>query len=105
MLELSKDTFEKEVNSGLVLVNFGVEHCRACIRLLPEIEELATFYKEIKFAKLNVDEELAEKYNILGLPCLILFNKGREIARVIGAYPREKLKEKLDSMLKSQTLS
>ena len=64
----------------------------------PVLEELARDKENIKFVSIDVDETdtLSEKYGIISIPCLILFDKGKEINRSIGL----KSKSDLESMLK-----
>ena len=51
--------------------------------------------EEVKVLKVNVDEnpELARKYGVMSIPCLILFDKGKELKRNVGFIPENKLKE------------
>jgi len=58
----------------------------------PAVEQIARImYGKIKVAKLNVDEnqEIAMKYGVQSIPSLILFKEGKELARTIGAAPKE----------------
>jgi len=103
-IELTKDNFESEVlQSDLpVLVDFWASWCPPCKMMVPVIEDLSQEYSgKAKIAKLNVDEvrEIASKYGIMSLPTMILFNGGKEVARLTGAMPKEKLSEWIDSNL------
>lgn len=74
-----------------VLVDFYANWCGPCKMLSPILEKL----EGIKVLKVNVDEniELARKYGVMSIPCLILFEKGKEIKRNVGFIPEEKIKE------------
>lgn len=74
-----------------VLVDFYANWCGPCKMLSPILEKL----DEIKVLKVNVDEnpELARKYGVMSIPCLILFDEGKELKRNVGFIPEEKLKE------------
>ena len=103
-IELTEDNFESEVlQSDLpVLVDFWASWCPPCKMMVPVIEDLSQEYSgKAKIAKLNVDEarEIASKYGIMSIPTMILFNDGKEVARLAGAMPKEKLSEWIDSNL------
>ena len=74
-----------------VLVDFYANWCGPCKMLSPILEKL----EEVKVLKVNVDEnpELARKYGVMRIPCLILFDKGKELKRNVGFIPENKLKE------------
>lgn len=104
MLDITKDTFEKEVtNSSLpVLVDFWAPWCGPCRIVGPVLEKLSSEYThKLKFAKLNVDDnqEIAAKYDVRGIPCMIVFSKGEEADRIIGSFPETQLRQKIDLIL------
>lgn len=75
-----------------VLVDFWAEWCGPCRMVSPAVEQLSqTMSDKIKVAKLNVDEnqEIAMRYGVRSIPSLILFKAGKEIARTVGAAPKE----------------
>lgn len=95
MIELTKDIFKKEVldYTGKVLVDFNADWCGPCRMLRPILEEVSNEKKIIKFASVNVDNEdlLASQYGISSIPCLILFENGKEVKRNIGLIGKEEL--------------
>ena len=106
MLEITKNNFEKEVKASKtpVIVDFWASWCGPCMNLAPVFEELSKDYTgKIKFAKANVEEnqDLAGEFGVRGIPCLIVFNKGEEVDRIVGSMPKEALKEKIDDILKN----
>lgn len=88
-----------------VLVDFWAEWCGPCRMVGPAIEQLSqTMGDRIKVAKLNVDEnqEIAMRYGVQSIPLLILFKAGKEVARTIGAAPKERYQKFIeDSLLKA----
>ena len=104
MLDLTKDTFEKEVlkNRLPVLVDFWAPWCGPCRIVGPALEKLSREYtNKLEFTKLNVDEsqEIAVQFDVRGIPCMIIFGNGRELDRIIGAYPETDLRKKIDLIL------
>ena len=75
-----------------VLVDFYANWCGPCKMLGPELEKISD---EIEVIKINVDEhqDLAREYGIMSIPCIILFNEGKELKRNIGFMPESKLRE------------
>ena len=104
MLDVTKGTFEKEVlqNKVPVLVDFWAPWCGPCRIVSPVLEKLSSeYYNKLKFAKLNVDDnqEIAAQFDVRGIPCMIIFSKGKELDRIIGAYPETELRKKIDLIL------
>ena len=84
------ENFENDVlnSSMLTLVDFWAEWCGPCKQISPLLEEIANEKKDmVKVIKLNVDEnrETAEKYNIMGIPTLLLFKGGEVVGSTVGA--------------------
>jgi len=103
-LTLTTENWEKEViNSDIpVVVDFWAEWCMPCKIVEPHFKALAKKYKgKIKFGRLNVDEEvdISQKYEIMAIPTFILFKGGKEIDRLIGAAPKDKLEEFIKKVL------
>lgn len=110
MIELNTENFEKEVlhSEKLIIIDFWSQKCIQCKVLAPVLEELEHDYKgKLKFAKLNVAEnmQIAEKYGVLGLPTLILAEKGKEIGRITGFSPAFVLKGKIDFLMEKANLA
>ncbi|MFB5599647.1 MAG: thioredoxin [Nitrososphaeraceae archaeon] len=104
LLHVNKDSWDKEViNSQLpVFVDFWAEWCGPCRMVGPAVEQLSKILDgKVKIAKVNVDEnqEIAVKYNIHSIPSLILFKNGKEIARTVGAAPKEAYQKFIEDSL------
>ena len=85
-----------------VLVDFWAQWCGPCLMLGPVLEKVAVKYSNrIKVLKLNLDEnrEIAADYQIMSIPCLIIFRQGMEIGRIIGYMDENKLSAKIDAIL------
>ena len=95
VIEANKDIFEKEVikEKGKVLVDFNANWCGPCQMLKPILEQVSNEREDIKFLSLNVDQEenIAREYGIMSIPCLILFEFGKETKRTIGFQNKESI--------------
>ena len=104
MLEITTKNFETEVlhSKQPVIIDFWAEWCMPCKMLGPIFEKVSADLQEIKFGKLNVDanQEVAAKFGISSIPCLVMFQNGAEIGRIVGALPEEELKNKIKSIVK-----
>ena len=94
IIEIKENNSEEVLKEGKVLVDFNATWCGPCRMLKPILEE----YSEtatIKVCSVDVDnnENLARTYNIYSIPCLILFENGKEIKRNVGLLSLEDLKE------------
>ena len=93
VIDVTKDTFDEEVlkSDKKVLVDFNAEWCGPCKMLKPIIEEIAEKNEEVKIVSINVDdeEELAEQFSVFSIPCLVVFEKGKETKRNVGFLSKE----------------
>lgn len=101
VLELRKDNFEEVVlkSDKPVIVDFWATWCMPCKMLALTVEEIAAQYKgKCKVAKLNIDDamDVATNFTVMNIPTLIFFNKGEEVARIVGAASKGDIIKKIE---------
>ena len=92
-IELTDANFAETIRSGAFLVDFWAAWCGPCRMIAPVIEEMAASRTDVRFAKLNVDQNprSAQEYRAMSIPLLVLFKDGVEKGRVVGAVPRTQI--------------
>jgi len=105
LVYLDDRNFQQEVldHQGVVMVDFFAEWCGPCKMISPIINQLAEEYQgKAKIAKLDVDKagSTAMKYKVMGVPSILFFKDGKEVARMVGARP----KAEFDRVLKELTV-
>ena len=101
---VTDETFEEEVlkSDRPVLVDFWAAWCAPCRMLAPIVDEVAQeFSDQAKVLNLNVDEnsETSAKYNIKGIPTLLLFNGGEIKDQIVGATSKNNIARMIRSQL------
>jgi len=93
VIHTDKNGFQKEVldQKGLVLVDFYADWCGPCKMTGPIIEELAKELTDVKFVKVNVDEnqELTSSYQVFSIPTFMIFKDGQVAHQFVGAMGKE----------------
>ena len=98
------ENFEKDISEPnfLVLVDFWAEWCGPCKQVGPILEEIANEYEsKIKILKINIDEnpQTPQKYNVRGIPTLMLFKNGNLADSKVGSLPKSALEAWLTTNL------
>ena len=100
---INNESFQKEVidHKGVVLVDFYAEWCGPCKVVAPIIDELSESMKDVKFVKVNVDEnqELAGKYSIFSIPTFLIFKDGEVKNQFLGAHSKESFEEEIGKVV------
>jgi len=96
VVEINTESFDKEVinNSGLTVVDFFADWCGPCRKMGPILEEVENeLNSKVKFAKINTDNNLdmAKKYQVSGLPTLMIFKNGEAVERLVGLMPKNSI--------------
>ncbi len=104
VVNVTDSTFEKDVlkSEAPVVVDFWAEWCMPCRMIAPSLEELAKEMDgKIRIAKLNVDDSpsTAQKYGIRSIPTLLIIKNGTVADTIIGAVPKNVIRQKIQSVL------
>ncbi|HIJ62606.1 MAG TPA: thioredoxin TrxA [Rhodospirillaceae bacterium] len=104
MKQVTDSSFDADVlkAEGAVLVDFWAEWCGPCRQIAPALEDLSKdLAAKVTVAKLNIDENPATptKYGVRGIPTLMIFKDGQVAATKIGALPKSKLYEWVESVV------
>ena len=96
---INEENFEENVlkTEKTVLIDFYADWCGPCKMMAPAIEKLSEENEAIIFGKINVDENqnLAEKYNIMSIPTIMIFKAGKPVKTFVGVTPKEQILEAL----------
>jgi thioredoxin 1 len=84
LVEATKETFSELVGSGLALVDVWAESCHPCVALTPHMASIASTNPDLTVVKLDASKarRLCMSLQVRGLPTLLLFRDGQEVARI-----------------------
>ena len=98
IITLTDKNFNQQIRNKRVLVDFWAEWCGPCKMMAPILNELAEELPEGQaVGKLNVEEyqSMAQKFQVRGIPTMILFENGKEINRFVGVKTKDFLKKNM----------
>ena len=99
VLEITKDNYETEVKKSekKVLIDFYANWCGPCRMMMPIVEELSEEMTDIKFVRINVDdnEEISRSFGVMSIPTFVVMEKENILAKVIGMTSKEELEKML----------
>lgn len=102
--ETTDKNFEQDVlkAKGHVLVDFWAEWCGPCKQLSPIVDDVANELKgKLAVFKVNIDQnpDVPAKYNVRGIPTLVIFKGGAPIATKVGSLPKSSLVEWIETVI------
>lgn len=99
IINITKENFQSEVlkSDKKVLLDFWATWCGPCMMLSPTVDEVANEVSNVKFGKINVDEqgELAQQFGISSIPTLVVVKDGKVVKQSVGLIPKSTILELL----------
>ena len=101
---ITDNTFDEEIlgSDKPVLVDFWAEWCGPCKMVAPILDEIAAEQEgKLRVGKINIDEnlELAQRFDVMSIPTMILFKDGEPQVRIVGAKGKGQLMQELHAYL------
>ena len=98
---VNEKEFDEIIQSGYTLVDFYADWCGPCKMLSLILEELSEEYLDIKFVKVNVDNDmnLASRYSIMSIPTIYIFKDGKLIVSTQGYRDKDGMKLYIEDAL------
>lgn len=100
--KITKNDLQEALQDDLALVDFSASWCGPCQMLAPVVDELSEdMQDQLQFYSVDVDEnsQLAEKYNVMSVPTVIIFKSGEKVAQTVGLQSKESLAELIQAQM------
>ncbi|MDY3845774.1 MAG: thioredoxin [Eubacteriales bacterium] len=98
-MKITAENFKREAedNRGLTVIDFYADWCGPCRMLSPIVEEMAERFPDVKFGKVNVDEEgeLAARFGVVSIPTLVFMKGGKILETSVGYMGPDALEAKI----------
>jgi thioredoxin 1 len=94
VIKVNKSNFEEVMASEkTVLLDFYADSCGPCRMVSPLVDQIADEHPEYLVGKINVDEEgeLAQKFDVMSIPTLVVIKNGEIVSQNTGARPKEQI--------------
>lgn len=97
--ELNDNNFDGFISDGISLVDIYAPWCGPCKIISPIIDELSSEYKDVKFGKLNTDDnsETVSKLSVRNIPTILIYKDGQVVERTVGMKSKNQLKDLIDN--------
>ena len=92
--QINQNNFDEKISDGYSVVDYHANCCNPCRMVAPVIEELADEMRDIKFFKVDVEENMAlsDRFGITSIPAIYLYKDGKLVDKIIGALPKVNFK-------------
>ena len=97
--ELNDNNFDGFISDGISLVDIYAPWCGPCKIISPIIDELSSEYKDVKFGKLNTDDnsETVSKLSVRNIPTILIYKDSQVVERTVGMKSKNQLKDLIDN--------
>lgn len=86
---------ELQFPAGVMIVDFAADWCAPCKAMMPILQQISEQHPQIEVSTVDISKnmDLAKKYRIATVPCLVVFKDGKEVDRAIGFSGKEPLEK------------
>lgn len=97
--ELTREEFDSFISEGKKVIDLWAEWCFPCKLISPLLERISNIMKGVEFGKFNIEEglDIVGRYDVQGIPTVLVFKDGKLIGRIVGAKPD--IKERIEELL------